>query len=332
MTTALHNAHSHTAPPPRRRRFRGFWITLAALTGFVVVLAGGVLELAIPPLAGSRIDGQGRRVFDLNLQQGQTEFVAGRPATTWGANGTYLGPTLRAARGENVLVNVRNGLDEPTTLGRLGDEILVNGTRGAHVDVAAERVRLRVLNASTARVFDFGFADDRSFQLVGSDGGLLARPHETRRVQLSPGEWAEVVVTMRPGERTVLRSYPPDLGTDFVTTRFGGGDDRLDILELRAQRDLRPAPAVPAVLAEIPRLNPADAVETRRFTLSGRTVNGLKMDPDRVDAAVTSGSTEIWEVANEDGTPHNFHVHGRPQRPGRSVHVPLPPLGTRTTG
>ncbi|MEI5035641.1 hypothetical protein RB201_32430 [Streptomyces sp. S1A(2023)] len=57
-------------------------------------------------------------------------------------------------------------------------------------------------------MYTFGFDDDRSFALVGTDGGLLAAPASMNRIQLSPGERAEVVVTVRPGERTVLRSYP----------------------------------------------------------------------------------------------------------------------------
>src|SRR5919106_235978 len=58
--------------------------------------------LAIPPLAESHLDGEGRRVFDLTAQAGQREFLRGQAAETWGINGAYLGPTLRASRGEHV--------------------------------------------------------------------------------------------------------------------------------------------------------------------------------------------------------------------------------------
>jgi FtsP/CotA-like multicopper oxidase with cupredoxin domain len=34
------------------------------------------------------------------------------------------------------------------------------------------------------------------------------------------------------------------------------------------------------------------------------------MDLGRLDAVVTRGTTEIWEVRNSDGSPHNFHIHG----------------------
>jgi FtsP/CotA-like multicopper oxidase with cupredoxin domain len=33
------------------------------------------------------------------------------------------------------------------------------------------------------------------------------------------------------------------------------------------------------------------------------------MDRGRVDETVTRGTAEVWTVRNEDGVPHNFHVH-----------------------
>jgi blue copper oxidase len=371
-------------------------------------------ELAIPPLADSRVDAQGRRVFDLTLQRGTTEFFPAVPTQTWGVNGSYLGPTVRAARGEQVVLNVRNALDEQTTVhwhgmhlparmdggphqpintgstwsptwrigqpaatlwyhphphgetakhvyrgiagmfivddavssrdlpsrygvddvpvivqdrrfddagqldeaaapgrstGLLGDTILVNGTVAPHLDVTSQRVRLRLLNASNARIYDFGLSDGRTLTVIGSDGGLLAKPYDTQRIMLSPGERAEVVVTVRAGERTVLRSYPPALGADFWNERFAGGDDSFDVLELRAADSLTPSPAVPARLADLPRLEATSAVTTRHFDLGGTHINGRDMDMDRIDETVTVGETEIWRLSNRGGTPHNFHVH-----------------------
>ena len=72
-------------------------------------------RLAVPPLAPSHVDAQGRRVFELTAGFGHTDFGHGRTGT-WGYNGTYLGPTLRATRGEQVLVNFHNGLAEDTTV------------------------------------------------------------------------------------------------------------------------------------------------------------------------------------------------------------------------
>ena len=57
-------------------------------------------ELAIPPLAESTVE-DGVRTFDLTAQKGSTEFPGQDGTTeTWGFNGSFLGPTLRAERGE----------------------------------------------------------------------------------------------------------------------------------------------------------------------------------------------------------------------------------------
>jgi blue copper oxidase len=370
-------------------------------------------ELAIPPLAEPTVTADGTKEFDLRFQAGETDLVDEGPSETWGLNGTYLGPTIRAAKGDMVRINVTNGVDETTTLhwhgmhlparmdggphqmvepgatwsptwtvdqpaatlwyhphlhgetaahvyrgaagmfliddpaaapdlpgtygvddipliiqdksfdgdgslddstsfantvGVLGDTIVVNGTTDPHLDVTTERVRFRVLNASNARIYNLGFPDGRRFWQVASDAGLLEAPHETDRLQLSPGERAEIVVEMAPGDEAVLRSFDPDLGVPFVE-RFAGGDDTFDILELRAADDLEPSPAIPDELATIDRPDSGEATTTREFRLSGTSINGEQMDMDRIDQVVTVGDTEIWEIENDGGQPHSFHPH-----------------------
>ena len=193
--------------------------------------------------------------------------------------------------------------------GMLGNTLLVNGTLSPYLDVSSERVRLRLLNASTARTYAFGFDDDRAFALIGTDGGLLAEPHHTDRVRLSPGERAEIVVSVEATEHLVLRSHPPDLGTGGSTTRQAGGDDSFDVLELRAEATLQSSPPVPDRLVDVPRLDPGDASQTRHFELRSRTINGQRMDMNRIDDVVTVDTVEIWEVENGHGQVHNFHIH-----------------------
>lgn len=373
-------------------------------------------ELRIPPLAEPTVDAQGRKVFDLTARVGETTFKPGTTTPTLGYDGTFGGPTLRADRGDEVVVRVHNHLDEVTTThwhgrslpaaadggphapirpggtwspswtidqpaatlwyhphphrrtedqvfrglagmfivddpaaddlalpddygvddlpvivsdrtfdddgrfstddgsnlavgGRYGDELLVNGTYDPHQRVTTERVRLRLLNASTARVYRFAFDDGRPLTLIGTDGGLLSRPVSTDGVQLSPGERAEVVVTFAPGDRTVLRSEGVDLDLPGPRHRVEGGDDRFDVLELRADELLVPSPPVPDRLAAPPDVDPSDSVRTRTFELDGTDeINGRSMDMTRVDAVVRAGSVETWDVT-AGGNPHSFHVH-----------------------
>jgi FtsP/CotA-like multicopper oxidase with cupredoxin domain len=373
-------------------------------------------ELPIPPLLdpGSR---DGRTVFELEMQEGESELLSRTRTSTWGYNGPYLGPTLRATRGETVEMRVTNNLPEPETtthwhgmhlpatadggphqvidrgetwspswtidqpaatlwyhphpherteehiyrglagmfiiddpqaaelqlpasygvddipvivqdkrfdggelsfdqglfspIGQLGDEIVVNGITDPHLSVATTLVRLRLLNASTARVYNFGFADGRRFELITTDAGLLEAPVERERIQLSAGERAEIVVELAPGEDVVLRSFEPDLGdTGFFNARFSGGADSFDILELRAANQLRESPELPASLippqdGELP-----DPEADRRFVLGSRDINDRQMDLGRIDQVARAGASETWEVENDSGIPHNFHPHG----------------------
>ena len=195
-------------------------------------------------------------------------------------------------------------------IGLLGDEILVNGTHDPHLKVRDERVRLRLLNASGARAYNVGFADGRDFRLIGTDGGLLEAPQPLNRIQLTPGERAEIVAEFDPGEEVVLRSFEPDLGMNFFEGRFAGGDDSFDLLEIRAADELAPAPEFPQRLVDELPLAEDEAAEVRRFELSGQgSINGRSMDMERIDQVVAPGTTEVWEVENASGTAHNFHPH-----------------------
>jgi len=392
----------------------GAWI----LTGGIdtVGKVDFVNQLAIPPLAPSTVNGDGEKVFDLRATTGRHTFAKDRTADTLGYNGDYLGPTLRAAVGDKVRINVHNEIGTTTTvhwhgmhlpammdggphqpiaanttwspywtihqpattlwyhphphgetakqvyrglagmfilddpqasalalpkeygvddipvivqdkafggsgglkesnsflsgLGLLGNEIVVNGTYAPFLTATTEQVRLRLLNGSNARTYNFGFADDRQFAIVGTDGGLLPAPYRTNRVMMSPGERVEIVLAVAPRERVVLRSYPPALEGGMLNDRFSGGKDQFDVLEVRGADSLKPSPAVPASLVPVERLDPAQATTTRTFDIGDNMINEKKMDMNRVDATVHGGTTEVWNVRNLDGAPHNFHIHG----------------------
>lgn len=369
-------------------------------------------RLHIPSLAEPARRGR-ITVFDLTTQAGAAAIMPGGDADTWGINGPFLGPTLRARRGESVQINVTNKLDEATTLhwhgmhlpavadggphqmiepgdtwspswtinqpaatlwyhphphgeterhvyrgmgglfiiddeheaslslprkygvddipvivqdktfddhgrliessrrdnGMIGDTILVNGTAGPVLGVVAQRTRLRLLNASTARSYSFGFSDDRVFAMIASDGGLLREPTTMTRVLLTPGERAEIVVEMTPNDTTTLRSYPQDLGLSDSRSRSTGATDTLDVLLLRAGEGLVASAPLPRQLATIAPLDESSAVVTREFELRNDRINGESMDMQRIDEVVTVDTTEIWEVWNGHRQPHNFHIH-----------------------
>ena len=196
--------------------------------------------------------------------------------------------------------------------GGLGDELIVNGTRGPYLDVSDELVRLRVLNASTARTYAFTWNDGRPVELIATDGGLLEAPVSLDHVRLSPGERAELLVRVVPGERVVLQSkMTPDIaGLVGPVADMNGGSDTFDVLEVRAAGTLDATTAVPAQLNEIADFDEADVATTRRFELSDSfEINGDAMDMGRIDETVTVDTLERWVVENATQVPHSFHVH-----------------------
>ena len=70
---------------------------------------------SIPPLLTPTSAGAGQ-VFALNMAPGETELLPGRQTPTFGFNGSYLGPSIRVSKGQQVQLAVANQLGEPTTV------------------------------------------------------------------------------------------------------------------------------------------------------------------------------------------------------------------------
>jgi len=192
--------------------------------------------------------------------------------------------------------------------GVVGNVLLVNGGVQPFKDVSAQLIRFRILNGSNAGIYRVSMGDDRSFQMVASDGGFLAAPVSMTEVILSPGERAEIVVdfsTDEVGSRTRIR-----------VEQYNGGV--YDALEVRVAHDADPAARVAEQFGPVEEADPAAAQRTRQFVMETRgmgvfTINGRRMDMERVDVRVPRGTTEIWEISNRGmgmmQIPHSFHVH-----------------------
>jgi FtsP/CotA-like multicopper oxidase with cupredoxin domain len=79
--------------------------------------------------------------------------------------------------------------------GIIGDKILVNGRPKYQLDVASRAYRLRLINASTSRIYKLAWNDEMPVIVIGVDGGLLEQPEIKPYVMLAPGErldiWAD---------------------------------------------------------------------------------------------------------------------------------------------
>jgi FtsP/CotA-like multicopper oxidase with cupredoxin domain len=179
----------------------------------------------------------------------------------------------------------------------------VNGVVTPHFDVAMHKYRFRILNGSNAREYQLRLSSGRSFQVIASDGGLLAAPVTVTSLDVAPAERYDVVID--------FAQY--SLGAADVLTDSGSRNSIGDLLQFRVTSATCDSSAVPATLSSITRMQASQAIRTTRLTFSQNnqdwTINGLQYDPARLDVTSTLNSVYIWELDNQSGEMHPFHKH-----------------------
>ncbi|HQK97883.1 MAG TPA: multicopper oxidase domain-containing protein, partial [Bacteroidia bacterium] len=226
-----------------------------------------------------------------------------------------------------------DSLNQAMPRGMQDSTILVNGTMNPFVNVPAQIVRLRLLNASGERTFNFGFTANMQFYQIGSDGGLLDVPYATDRVRLGPGERAEVLVDLnnRAGQTFYLMSYASELAMGIQggpTMPMPPGYPNMDsplngidfnILQFNVGApNTQPILTIPNVLTANTPLDPASANITRtiRFTADSAMVmdgpfyfNDSTFNMERFDYQIPLNNIEMWKLVNETMVAHPFHIH-----------------------
>ncbi|MFI6442593.1 multicopper oxidase family protein [Streptomyces sp. NPDC050759] len=186
--------------------------------------------------------------------------------------------------------------------------MLVNGRPQPNLVVKPCRYRLRLINASNMGFYTLALSNGAAMAQIAADGGLLAKPAARTSLTLWPGERAEVLVD--------FSAYPA--GTKIVLENLTPmSDPQKQVMQFEVGTGAAAAsPAIPATLAEPMELGTETV--TRKFVLSTDTaavkflINGREFDPNRADATIKRGSTEIWEITNSDtgvGIPHSMHLH-----------------------
>lgn len=199
------------------------------------------------------------------------------------------------------------GVTDAYMNGVLGDVVLVNGAPWPVHEVDRARHRLRILNASNARLYRLELDPQPeggdAFVQIGSDGGLLDAPRRHDALEIAPAERLDVVVDFsryRPGTRVRLVNRFGDGGTAQVM-RFdvGAGSPRDDS-------------SVPEKLSEVARLDPGRATVTRDFhfrgSSAGWTINGKEYEPGRALARPRLGRTEVWRFTTNFHHPIHLHL------------------------
>ena len=185
-----------------------------------------------------------------------------------------------------------------------GNRFLINGSFAPYVEVEANLLRLRLLNASNARVYSFGIQGVKTF-LIAGDNSLLENPIRVQKVILSPAERAEIIIDLKgmKGKKVYLKDYI----------------SKTNLLEIRVTKEAEVFSKIPKHLTDLEPIKLNKVVNRRYFHLSmkgpGRLViNGEKMNLNKINEIVKKGEYEIWEIYNEPmgmmGMIHNFHMHG----------------------
>jgi blue copper oxidase len=207
------------------------------------------------------------------------------------------------------------------------NEVLVNGTINGTLHLPAQVVRLRLLNGSSHRFFDFGFADNLTFKQIASDAGLLDAPVSMTRLILGSGERAEILVDLSELQGSNLKfqqfgtqlpqGYP---GGPMMMGGMTGPKDNTDFDLLTIQVGAPTSNAVTAIPATLTTNTawPQAGASSRSFGLSAQPmmsmtnffINGLKFDMETVNFNTQVGKTEIWTITNQTMMAHPFHIHG----------------------
>ena len=216
-----------------------------------------------------------------------------------------------------------------------GDYMLTNGTPNAQYTLPKQFVRLRILNAEIERGYNLGFSDNRTFYVIGNDGGLLNAPVAitgTNRVKLMVGERIEIMVNLGNdviGSSVDLKAYNSGQALGFpggepnTSGAFGSLLNNVDFsvlhINVGATTTLTtPITAVPASLIPNTYWSATDATVTRAIAITngnpGPTSVPFNLDnhtfvADYIDKTVNLNDIEKWTVTNNAVFGHSFHVH-----------------------
>jgi bilirubin oxidase len=213
-----------------------------------------------------------------------------------------------------------------------GDYMLSNGTPNAQISLPKQYVRMRILNAEIERGYNLGFSDNRTFYIIGNDGGLLNAPVAVTRVKLMVGERIEIMVNLggdTVGSSLDLKAYnsgqtlgypggEPNTSGDFGSLLNNIDFNVLHINVAATTTATTPITSVPSSLATNTYWTATDATVTRAIAVTNgnpgpasvpfnfdNTTYSLTMTPK----VVNLNDIEKWTVTNNNVFGHSFHLH-----------------------
>lgn len=219
--------------------------------------------------------------------------------------------------------------------------VFVNGTLNAFVNLPAQIVRLRLLNGSSMRTFNFGFSNNMSFSQIATDGGLTAVSNPMTRLQIAPGERSEILVDLAllNGQIIDFMSFAaempngifgsPSVGIspdtiDMYSDNFLNGND-FKLMQISVSNPTsNPVLTIPATLAPYVPFVESNATVNRRIIFDTITLfpgftpslaegpfgfNRKTFYMDSINEIVQLNATETWTLVNKTHIAHPFHIH-----------------------
>lgn len=214
-----------------------------------------------------------------------------------------------------------------TSTSAYGDYMVVNGTMNPQVSLPKQYVRLRILNAEMERGYNLGFSDNRTFYVIGNDGGLLDAPVPVTRVKLLVGERIEILVNLTGdavGSSIDLKAYNAGFplgwpgGEPGTTGPFGSllNNINFNILHINVAAATTGAiTALPSSLVSNTYLTAADATVTRTLNVTDGTpgrpfyFDHANFDLATINHTLQLNTVEKWTVVNNNVFGHSFHIH-----------------------
>jgi spore coat protein A len=242
--------------------------------------------------------------------------------------GDYDIPLMIQDRVLNADGSFQYGLNADTKeAGVIGDAMLVNGVVQPFLKVARRKYRFRIVNGSSARIYDLQLSSGRPLVQIGTDGGLLPKPAEKTVIALAPSERADVVLD--------FAAYP--MGARVRLRNCANCQDRTgDIMRFDVELPDAGDAALPDCLSSWEDLPVDTQTVTRQFLLNRQTtsggtvwtVNGRVFEMNGAPLVqVKHGTVERWRFVNPTNHPHPVHIHhvqfqvvelnGHPQDPSK---------------
>ena len=210
-----------------------------------------------------------------------------------------------------------------------GDYLYVNGTANAEYTIPKQVVRFRFLNAETERSYNIGFSDNRTFYVIGNDGGLLDAPVPVTRLHVAVGERYEILVDCTndaSGSSINLMAYNANQpfgfpgGEPAQSGAFGSLLNNKDfgIVHFTIGN------AMPNSISNIPTTlvkNTFPTINDAKTQQSLSVMGGVPGNPmpfhftggifniNRIDKTIPMNDIQKWTITNSNVFGHTFHIH-----------------------